>query len=115
MKSLRLTFLFSILCTFGAFAQTKAVQKAVISTPTVQCEMCKDKIEKTLSRYDGINAVNVNVKKHTTTVTYITDRTNIEQIKANIANAGYDADDVAANPESYKKLSACCKKPETKE
>lgn len=112
MKSIKLTFLFALLFSIGVNAQTKAVEKVVISTPTVQCDMCKNKIEKTLSRYDGVNAVNVNVKKHTTTVTYVTARTNTEQIKANIANAGYDADDVAANPEAYNKLSACCKKPE---
>ena len=29
-----------------------------------------------------------------------------------IANLGYDADDVTANQESYKKLPLCCKRPE---
>ena len=50
-------------------------------------------------------------KKKTTTVTYLTDRNNIEQIKTAIANAGYDADDITADEEAYKKLPKCCKKP----
>jgi hypothetical protein len=54
----------------------------------------------------------VDVKKKEATVKYYTDRTNIENIKTGIANAGYDADDVTANPDSYNDLPKCCKKPE---
>jgi mercuric ion binding protein len=93
-------------------AQTKALLTAKISTPTVQCDMCKKNIETYLKRYDGIAYINVNVKRKETTVKYLTDRTNIEIIKTAIANAGYDADDIAANPDSYKQLPKCCKKPE---
>jgi copper chaperone CopZ len=96
---------------FFASAQTKPVQTAKIKTPTVQCDMCKERIETYLKRYDGVTYVNVNVKKKETTVKFLTDRTNIENIKTAIANAGYDADDVPANPESYKELPKCCKKP----
>ena len=101
-------FLFST----AANAQTKALQTLKISTPTVQCEMCKKKIETYLKRYDGITMINVNYKKKETTVKYLTDRINDEEIKTAIANAGYDANDVPANPESYKRLPICCKKPE---
>jgi periplasmic mercuric ion binding protein len=95
-----------------ASAQTKAVQVAKVSTPTVQCDMCKTRIEQYLKRIDGVSSVNVAVKKKEVTVKYITDRTNIEMIKASIANAGYDAAEIAANPDSYKLLPKCCKKPE---
>ena len=108
--------IFSLIAISGIFgwasAQTKASLTAKISTPTVQCDMCKERIETYLKRYDGVTSVNVNVKKKETTVKYLTDRTNIEQIKTAIANAGYDADDVPANPEAYKALPKCCKKPE---
>ncbi len=93
-------------------AQTKALLTAKIKTPTVQCDQCKERIETYLKRYDGVTYVNVNVKRKETTVKYLTDRTDIEQIKTAIANAGYDADDIPANPESYKQLPKCCKKPE---
>src|SRR5438067_8607333 len=97
---------------FFASAQTKAQLTAKISTPTVQCDMCKERIETYLKRYDGVTYVNVNVKKKETTVKYLTDRTNIENLKTAIANAGYDAEGILANPESYKALPKCCKKPE---
>jgi hypothetical protein len=45
-------------------------------------------------------------------VTFVAERTNVENIKAAIANAGYDADDVKADAEAYKKLPKCCKKTE---
>ena len=113
MKQFKLTLLALVGFIAIGVAQQKAVQKVTIQTPTVQCEMCKEKIEKYLSREPGVSAVKVDYKKKTTTVTFISDRNNIEQIKTAIANAGYDADDITAEEEAYKKLPKCCKKPET--
>lgn len=112
MKAIKLTFLSLIGLVTLSFAQQKAVEKVVIKTPTVQCENCKEKIENYLKREPGVSSVKVDYKKKTTTVTYLTDRNNIEQLKTAIANAGYDADDVTADEEAYKKLPKCCKKPE---
>jgi copper chaperone CopZ len=112
MKKFVLFVLASVGMSILAFAQTKTQLTAKIATPTVQCDMCKQRIETYLKRYDGVTYVNVNVKKKETTVKYLTDRTNIEILKTAIVNAGYDADDIAANPESYKQLPKCCKKPE---
>ncbi len=96
----------------SAFGQTKALQVAKIKTPTVQCDICKTRIEEYLKRIDGVTFVNVMVKKKEVNVKFLMDRTNIEMIKTSIANAGFDADEIAANPESYKALPKCCKKPE---
>lgn len=113
----KLFFSLMTLCfVVAASAQQKAVQTVKISTPTVQCEMCKKTIEDLLKRYDGIMTVNVRLNRDSTrretVIKYITDRINEETIKAAIANAGYDANEIAANPESYKALPKCCKKPE---
>lgn len=110
MKRLILS-LVGVCMAFLSFSQQKASAKAVINTPGVRCEMCKDKIEKYLGRQYGVSSVKVDYKKKTTTVAYVTDRTNIEEIKASIANVGYDADDVSAEEGAYKRLPACCKKP----
>ena len=112
MKAIKLTFLSLIGLVTLSFAQQKAVEKVVIKTPTVQCENCKERIENYLKREPGVSSVKVDYKKKTTTVTYLTDRNNIEQLKTAIANAGYDAEDVTADEEAYKKLPKCCKKPE---
>jgi len=97
---------------FSGNAQVKALKTVKLSTPTVQCEMCKKKIETYLDRYDGVTMINVNYKRKETTVKYLTDRINEEEIKTAIANAGYDAGDIPANEDSYKRLPKCCKKPE---
>lgn len=114
MKNLQLIIIAIFSFAFTSFAQQKVTDKAIIKTPTVQCDQCKERIENYLSREYGITSVNVNVKKKITTVTWITDRTNIENIKAAIATVGYDADDVSADEIAYKKLPACCKKPAEK-
>jgi copper chaperone CopZ len=111
MKQAILSVFISVIAVTG-FAQVKAVQTAKIKTPTVVCEKCKDRIETYLKRYDGVMTINVNYHSKETAVKYLSDRINIEEIKTAIANAGYDADDVPANPDSYKALPICCKKPE---
>ncbi|HOZ79728.1 MAG TPA: heavy-metal-associated domain-containing protein [Ferruginibacter sp.] len=109
MKSISLTVLSFFAFIAMGFAQS---QKVEIKTPGVQCEMCKTKIENYLmKREPGITAVKVDIKKKTTTVTFLKDRNNIEQVKTAIANAGYDADDVTAEEDAYKRLPKCCKKP----
>jgi copper chaperone CopZ len=106
------SFLFCfMLISIAVSAQTKAIQTVKLNTPTVQCGMCKTKIESAMKRYDGIMTVNVNYKKKETTVKYITDRINEETIKTAIANIGYDANEVSATPDAYKMLPKCCKKP----
>ena len=92
--------------------QAPSVKKDTISTPTVQCEKCKKRIEDYMSHEDGVMKLTVDWRKKVTYVTYMTSRTNIENIKTAIANVGYDAGDVTANPDSYKSLPTCCKKPE---
>lgn len=111
MKSIKLTLLALIGFVSIASAQQKTTKKVVINTPSVQCEMCKDRIEKYMSREPGIVSVKVDYKKKTTTVSFSTDRNDIEQVKTAIANIGYDADDVTAEEGSYAKLPKCCKKP----
>ena len=118
MKKFLLSLFTLISFSIVASAQIKAVETATISTPTVQCGMCKTKIESYLKKYPGggIASVDVNYKKKETKVKYLTDRVNIEEIITAIANAGYDAEykdsKELANPDSYKRLPKCCKKPE---
>ena len=90
-------------------AQVKVVT-AKIKTPNALCEACKTRIESYLRRVDGMSFVDVNYRKGETTVKYQTDRTDIEQIKTDISNLGYDADDVPANEDAYKRLPKTCKK-----
>jgi periplasmic mercuric ion binding protein len=111
MKFIQLIVI-AILFSFSyATAQKKATGKAIIKTPGITCEICKDRVEHSLFKMYGITSIKADFKKHITTVTWLTDRTNIEEIKTAIANAGYDADDVRAEDDAYKRLPTGCKKP----
>jgi len=92
----------------ASIAQNKAVQKAVIQTPGVQDEACKTRIENFLPHEYGVASVKADYRRHTVTVQWFKDRTNIENIKTALANMGYDADDVTADPDAYKRLPITC-------
>jgi mercuric ion binding protein len=108
MKSLLLGFILLAGLSGPAVAQQKAVQKVVINTPGVQCEACKTRIENHLAHEDGVASVKADYRKHTVTFVYYSDRTNIENLKTALANLGYDADDVTADPDAYKRLPVTC-------
>ncbi len=108
MKTLILSIIAAFIFISGSHAQVKPVQKAVIQTPNLQCELCKDRIEKRLFKEPGISAIKADYRRHTVAVTFISDRTNIENIKTSLANLGYDADDVTAD-DAYKSVPKTCR------
>jgi mercuric ion binding protein len=108
MQTLTLSLLMLTALTATTYAQQRAVQKAVIQTPGVQCEGCKTRIENRLVHEYGVSSVKADFKRHTVTAVWYTDRTNIENIKTALANLGYDADDVTADPDAYKRLPITC-------
>jgi mercuric ion binding protein len=111
-KLLLLVVAIAGISTVSSAQAKKYVQTVTIQTPTVQCESCKKRIEEFMKREEGVQKTVVDYKKKTTKVTFVSERTNIENIKTAIANAGYDADDIKADEEAYKKLPKCCQKPE---
>jgi copper chaperone CopZ len=112
MKKLLCIFL-AVFVAVVAISQQPKIQRAEIKIPEAKCEQCKQIIENIAPKYvDGLVKINVIFKRAVAQVQWYPDRTNLEEIKTAIANAGFDADDVTANPDIYKKLPACCKKPE---
>lgn len=112
MKQL-VAFTLALGFSLATIAQQPKLQRAEIKIPQAKCEECKQIIESTAPRYvDGLVKINVIFKRGVAQVQFYPDRTNLEEIKTAIANAGFDADDITANPDTYKKLPACCKKPE---
>jgi copper chaperone CopZ len=110
MKKILLAAVATIGLSMAGFSQIKAIRTDTIKTPNAQCEHCKKRIEDYVKYYDGILEINVNYRKGQTKVKYLTDRINIEEIKAYIANCGYDADDVPAAEDAYNRLPKSCKK-----
>lgn len=80
-----------------------------IRTSTV-CDMCEKTIETELIYEKGVRAVDVDLSASTIHVTYDARRTDPAHIRAAVSKLGYQADDVPADPEAFKRLPACCQK-----
>ncbi len=108
------TLLFSLIAIFCFFSvgftqQQKVSGKAIIKTPTIQCDVCRDRVVFFISHEYGVTSIKVNIKQKTTTVTWLNDRTTLENIKVAIANLGFDADDIEAEESAFKRLPKDCK------
>ncbi|MBX6379965.1 copper chaperone CopZ [Thermoflavifilum aggregans] len=92
-----------------ATSAQRAVATVRIQTNIQKCDACKQILLNYLKREPGIISANVNTFNKIVTVRYYTERTNPLYIEYAIANAGFDADTVKANPDSYRLLPPCCK------
>lgn len=102
--------LFFLFCVQLCFAQVKPAVTATVKIPQALCIQCKNRLEYQVRRLDGVVEFVVNYRKGEARLKFLTDRTDIEQIKTMISNTGYDADDVLANADAYKRLPISCKK-----
>jgi copper chaperone CopZ len=117
MKKIKTIFItgviiMTVLISQNLFAQEiKADKYSKIDIKTsAQCGMCKETIEKALAFESGVKNSNLNLDTKIVTVKYNPNKTNPDKIKIAISKAGYDADELQADPEAYDKLSPCCKK-----
>ena len=118
MKTLKITvfYLFALVIFMGYSANV--IAQSTSSNPNIQtikiktssvCDMCKETIEKALSKEVGVKKSTLAVSTKICTVQFDKTKTTIEKIKLAISNSGYDADDMKANKKAYDKLSPCCK------
>jgi len=98
----------AVLLSNVAFAQ-KSIETVEIQTSAV-CDMCKETIENQLAFTKGVTAAELDVKTAIVTVSYKTNKTTIEDIRAAINEVGYDADDSPAEKKAYDNLHHCCQK-----
>lgn len=63
-----------------------------------------------LKKEAGERMYELDEKDQTIAVYYNPKKTDLQTIKTNIAQFGFDADDLKADPIAYEKLDECCKK-----
>lgn len=105
---------------FGAKAQvmTAKPQAVVIKSTNLRCRECKEKLEKFLTVQNkaylenAITEMKFDLLRGELKLKFLPDRASIEDIRAAINNAGFDADDEKAEPDAYKKLPSACKRVE---
>ncbi|HET8962889.1 MAG TPA: heavy-metal-associated domain-containing protein [Chitinophagales bacterium] len=93
---------------FTAFTNYKT-ETVKIQTSAV-CGSCETTLKTALSKVDGVKSVSLNVDNAVLTVKYDSNKADADKIRKAISLAGYDADDVKADPTAYENLHSCCKK-----
>jgi hypothetical protein len=115
MKKLMLGLIAVLFIGIAATAQNAKPEWATIKTPALRCWECKKSVEEYFAKEieqteGGIIKLQINLLSGTCRVQYWPDRTNLDYIRTVFANAGYDADEVKAEEDSYKKLKPACKR-----
>jgi hypothetical protein len=117
MKKITLLVIAIIGIVSVSYSQARKQEWATIKTPNVRCWECKQRLEDYMAReiaqtQSGITKMQINLISGTTRVQYWTDRVSLNYIQTAFANAGFDADTIKANEDSYKKLPPACKRVE---
>lgn len=105
---------FILLLSFGFFAlnasaqELKKIEEVTIQT-SAKCGDCKERIEGALNYVKGVKFAELDNETKIVTVRYQTAKVSLDEIKAEIAATGYDADDVKADRAAVEELPMCCK------
>ena len=110
----------TIIIGFAANAQVMQAKSTwiTIKVPQMKCWECKQRLEKYLTQEKGpdgdagIMQWNINMNNATVRIQYYSDRMTPDYLRTAIANAGFDADSIKAEADSYKLLPNVCKKKE---
>lgn len=109
-----LTFVLLLGLGFGlgqVSAQTPKKQEIQILTNSI-CGGCKGTLEGAVKQEKGIIYAYHDTETKILTVKFKTKKISAEEIRKAVTLAGYDADDMKADPSARGKLDECCKAPE---
>lgn len=112
MRRMFLSALFIMMAQYG-FSQ---LQWLSVSVPQLKCWECKERLDNYLKREKGptgdggIIRYSFQLSNGNMRIQYNPKFITPEYIKTAIANAGFDADDITAEEDSYKRLPPACKR-----
>ena len=109
------TIIFLFFCVNPLFAQpsqfdTLRVKTMIYCDHCTDCEDCMPHIERELRFTKGVESSSVNVADQTITIIYHPGKTNPAKLKKAISKAGFDADEIKADPKAQAALDDCCRK-----
>lgn len=97
--------------------QSTPMNMALAKTATIKvwgkCDMCKDRIEKTV-KAEGATSADWNTKTNMLTVSIDPAKTNVESLSKKLAAVGHDTEKFKADDKAYNALPMCCKYDRTK-
>jgi hypothetical protein len=116
MKWISFFVLFFLALNVHAQVMQSKAQWASIKVPQLKCWECQQRLDQFLVREKGPNTDagiiqwKSDLRNGILKIQYFADRITLDYIRTEIANAGFDADTVTAEPDSYKRLPNPCKK-----
>ena len=122
MKTLKLFMpaLFAVLFGVTTSAQTQDHSKmnmASSKTETIKvwgnCDLCKARIEKTVTA-EGATKADWNTKTKLLAVTFDPSKTSVDALSKKLAAAGHDTEKYKADDKAYDALPGCCHYPRAK-
>ena len=116
MKKIIIAALILISIKSNAQVMQAKAQWATIKVPQLKCWECQQRLDQFLIREKGPNTDagiiqwKDDLRNGALKIQFFADRITLDYIRTEIANAGFDADTVTAEPDSYKRLPNACKK-----
>jgi copper chaperone CopZ len=104
-KIILIASLFISCITLGQKKQT--VDTVYIKTSAL-CGDCKERIETALNFQKGVKFSELNLETKVATCVYKPTKVTLAQLRLALVRAGYDADEMKADPEAVKLLPKCC-------
>lgn len=89
-------------------AEAPAEKHALLSVGG-SCDMCTDRIIKTVNEIDGVTLSDYNLEKQELHIHYNDSKTSIEAVSKALAAVGHDTELFKAEQEVYDALPGCCK------
>lgn len=117
MKKILLSMMLCLAIGKMVNAQQAKPEWVSIKSNNLKCWECRDILDKYLLKEKGIIEGGIvqwkiNLLQGEIRIQYLPNYTNPDGLKVTLNNAGFDADDTKAEPDSYKKLPPACKRAE---
>jgi hypothetical protein len=116
MKYISLVIILFVTVNVQAQVMQAKAQWATIKIPQLKCWECEQRLNHYLIREKGPNTDagiiqwKTDLRNGALKIQFFADRITLDYIRTAIANAGFDADTITAEPDSYKRLPNPCKK-----
>ncbi|MDR0800937.1 heavy metal-associated domain-containing protein [Fluviicola sp.] len=104
-----LLFVMLLMSSFGFSQKSNGKTETAIIQTSAECGECKERIEGALNYTKGIKFAELDVDSRKLTVRFKNDVISLDEIKKQVSQLGYQADEVKADPQAFEKLPACCK------
>lgn len=103
-------------CTSYSKNSRESIENVVVSKPYkkemfnvhVKCQQSAFNVQKMLGEQDGVIKAECNLNTMVATVEYDTTKTNLQKLIKVVADGGYDAGEMKANPKAKHLTPFCC-------